>query len=150
MRLEKHKRKATINRSDGLKQEVNFFLREFAEDHSGKELFIDIMNSKATFVPLEDINANEIFFLNKSCVKYLELYIRDLTEETMLSSEIPVQIELINGEILDGSFYLEMPQNRSRVSDYINFSHEFIYLCREEGDIILNKAFIFSIKDTEK
>ncbi len=147
MRLEKIKRKATISRSDGLKQDVYFFLRDFAEEHSGKELFIDIMNSKATFIPLEDIETQDILFLNKSSVMFLELYERDLTEETKLASEIPARIELTNGEILNGSFYVEMPQERSRVSDYINFSPEFIYLCREKGDVILNKAFVFSVKE---
>ncbi len=147
MRLEKNKRKATIRRSDGLKQDVNCFLREFAESHSGKELFLDVMNSKATLIPLEDVETKGIFFLNKSSVMLLELYERDLTEETRLASEAPVRIELTNGEILKGSFYLEMPQERSRVSDYINFSPEFIYLCREDSDVILNKAFIFSVQE---
>ncbi len=78
---------------------------------------------------------------------FLELPERDLSEETMLASEIPVRVELTNCEILNGSFYVEMPQERSRVSDYINFSPDFIYLCRREGDIILNKAFVFSVKD---
>lgn len=147
MRLEKNKRKATISRSDGIKQDVNFFLRDFAEDHSGKEPFLDIINSKATFIPLEDVKTQDIFFLNKSSIMFLELYERDLTEETMLASEIPVRVELTNGEILNGSFYMDVPQERSRASDYINFSPEFIYLCRKEGDIILNKAFMFSVKD---
>ena len=147
MRLEKNKCKATICRNDGLKQDVNFFLRQFAEGHSGKELFLDIMNSKASFIPLEDIETNEILFLNKSSVMCLELHERDLMEETMLALEVPVQVELTNGDTLNGSFFVEMPQDRSRVSDYINFSPEFIYLCREEGDIILNKAFLFSVKE---
>ena len=134
---------------DGLKQDVNFFLRQFAEGHSGKELFLDVMNSKASFIPLEDIKTNEIVFLNKSNVMFLEIHERDLTEETMLASEVSVHVELTNGQTLDGSFFLEMPQDRSRVSDYINFSPEFVYLCREEVDIILNKAFLFSVTEGE-
>ena len=149
MRLEKNKRKATICRSDGLKKDVNFFLRQFAEGHSGKELVLDVMNSKASFIPLQDIKTNGIVFLNKSNVMFLELHERDLMEETMLASKVPVLVELTNGDTMNGSFFLEMPQDRSRVSDYINFSPQFVYLCREEGDIILNKAFLFSVTEAE-
>ena len=147
MKMEKYKRKATVCRSDGLKLDVNFFLRRFAEQHSGKELIIDILNSKATFIPLEDIHQAGVLFLNKKKVMFLELYERDLAEETMLVPGIRVQVELTNGDILNGDLFLEMPQDRSRVSDYLNFSPSFIYLGREEGDIILNKEFMFSVKD---
>ncbi len=150
MRMEKYKRKATICRSDGKKLDVNFYLRQFAEEHSGQELVIDIFNSKATFIPLEDIRENKVFFLNKKKVMFLELAERDLTEETMLVPEIRVQVELSNGEVLKGNLFLEMPQDRSRVSDYLNFSPGFVYLGREEGDIILNKEFMFSVKEKDE
>jgi hypothetical protein len=145
--MEKHKRKATICQSDGLRLDVNFFLGRFAEEHSGKELIIDILNSKATFIPLEDIRKTDVLFLNKRKIVCLELYERDLSEETMLVPGIQVQVELTTGEVFNGDLFLEMPQDRSRVSDYLNFSPGFIYLGREEGDIILNKDFIFSVKD---
>ncbi len=147
MHLEKNKLKVTIFRSDGLKQDVIFFVRQFAEEHSGKELVLDIMNSRSSFIPLEDVENNDIFFFNKRNVMFLELYERDLAEETMLANEIHVQVDLTNGDILNGSFFIEMPQERSRVSDYINFASDFIYLCRGKGDVILNKEFMFSVKE---
>ena len=147
MQTQKYKRKAAICRRDGLKLDVNFFLRQFAEEHSGKELILDILNSKATFIPLEDIRKNEVFFLNKRSLMFLELYERDLTEETLLVPEIQVQVELADGQVLNGSLFVEMPQERSRVSDYLNFSPGFIYLGRKEGDLILNKEFMFSAKE---
>ena len=60
------------------------------------------------------------------------------------ASQIFVQT---TGEIFNGDLFVEMPQERSRVSDFLNFSPDFIYLGREEGDIILNKEFVFSVKD---
>ncbi|GAG17642.1 unnamed protein product [marine sediment metagenome] len=65
----------------------------------------------------------------------------------MLAPEVPVEVELINGEILAGSFFVEMPPERSRLSDYLNFSPQFLYLCRQKWDIILNKAYMRSVKD---
>lgn len=149
MQLKKDKRSATLCRSDGTRQDVNFFLSQFAEEHSGKELIIDVLNSKATFIPLEDIKTGEVLFLNKARVMSMKLHERDLSAETILTPKVMVQVELINGEILTGGFFIEMPQERSRVSDYLNFSPAFVYLCGDIKDIILNKAFVFSVRDIE-
>jgi len=54
---------------------------------------------------------------------------------------------LTNHQILNLSVFMELPEERSRVSDYLNFSSGFIYLCGKERDIIMNKAFLFSVKD---
>ena len=147
MRLEKMKRRATLCRSDGVKQDVNFFLSPYAEEHSGRELILDVLNSNSTFLPVEDMRTEAIFFLNKSGVMSLEIPERDLAEETLLCPEKHVQVELTNHEILNLSLFMEMPEERSRVSDYLNFSPGFIYLCGKEKDLILNKSFVFSVKD---
>ncbi|OPY73174.1 MAG: hypothetical protein A4E62_00590 [Syntrophorhabdus sp. PtaU1.Bin002] len=147
MRIEKNKRRVTLCRSDGMKLDVNFFLSPYAEGHSGKELMLDVLNSNSAFLPVEDIHTGATFFLNKSEVMFLEIPERDLAEETVLNPQKSVQVELTNHEILNLSLFMEMPEDRSRVSDYLNFSPGFIYLCGKEKDIILNKSFVFSVKD---
>lgn len=147
MRVEKIKRKATLCRSDGRKLDVNFFLSPYAKGRSGNELILDVLNSDSTFLPVEDINTGAITFFNKCRIMSLEIAERDLSDETLLSQEKRVQVELTNNEILHMSLFLEMPEERSRVSDYLNSPPRFIYLCGEETDIILNKAFVFSVKD---
>jgi len=147
VRLEKMKRRVTLCRSDGVKLDVNFFLSPYAEGHSGRELILDVLNSNSTFLPVEDIRTRAIFFLNKSGVMYLEIPERDLADETVLNPEKCVQVELTNYEILNLSLFMEMPEERSRISDYLNFSPVFIYLCGKEKDIILNKSFVFSVRD---
>ena len=147
MRVEKIKRKATLCRSDGKKLDVNLFLSPYAKGRSGNELLLDILNSDLTFLPVEDINTGAIIFFNTGRIMSLEIDERDLSDETLLSQEKRVQVELTNNEILRMSLFLEMPEERSRVSDYLNSPSRFIYLCGEETDIILNKAFVFSVKD---
>ncbi|MEE9911332.1 MAG: hypothetical protein K4571_06370 [Deltaproteobacteria bacterium] len=146
--MEKIKRRATLRRSDGVKLDVNFFLSPYAEGHSGKELILDILNSASTFLPVEDVDTGAIIFFNKSNVMSLEIAERNLLDETLLSREKRVHVELTNGETLKMSIFLEMPEERSRVSDYLNSPERFIYLCGKERDILLNKAFVFSVKDS--
>ena len=149
VRLEKMKRRATLCRSDGMKLDVNFFLSTYAEGHSGRELILDVLNSNSAFLPEEDISTGAIFFLNKSGVMSLEIPARDLAEETVLNPEKSVQVELMNHEILNLNLFMEMPEERSRISDFLNCSPKFIYLCGKEKDIILNKSFVFSVKDLD-
>jgi len=147
VKINKFRHKATVCGSDDWRLEVNLFLRQVAEEHSGREIILDILNSKASFIPLEDFQANEILLVNKSKIMCVELKERDLTEETMLAPEIPVEVKLTNGEILTGGLFLAMRSERSRLSDCLNFSPQFLYLCREKGDIILNKSYVFSVKE---
>ena len=149
MRLEKNKRRVTFWRSDGVKLDINFFLSPYAEVHSGRELILDLLNSSSTFLPAEDVRTGAIFFLNKSGVMFLEIPERDLTEETLLNPQKSFEIELTNHQILSLNLFMEMPEDRSRISDYLNFSPGFIYLCGEEKDFILNKSFVFSVKDLD-
>jgi len=145
--VEKNRRSATLCRSDGIKLDVNFFLSPYAEHHSGKELILDILNSDKMFIPVEDIHNGVILSLNKGSIMFLELPERDLLDETLMAPKKLVQVELTNHQILNLSVFMELPEERSRVSDYLNFSSGFIYLCGKERDIIMNKAFLFSVKD---
>ncbi len=147
MKIQKRRRKARLCRTRGWKRDVDFFLRHVAEEHSGREMVIDVLNSKASFIVVEDLRTNEVLLINKSEIMFLELEERDLIEEITLAPEISVQVELVNGDMLIGSFFVDRPPERSRLSDYINFSPQFLYFCREEGDIILNKAYVFAVKE---
>lgn len=99
------------------------------------------------FIPVEDIHNGVILSLNKGNIMFLELPERDLLDETLMAPKKLVQVELTNHQILNLSVFMELPEERSRVSDYLNFSSGFIYLCGKERDIIMNKAFLFSVKD---
>ena len=147
MKIAKLKQKATVYESGGSKLEVNFHLRQIAERHSGRETILDILNSKTSFIPLEDLKAGEILFLNKSEVVRVELHERDLAPEIKIPLEVPVEVKLTDGEVLFGNFLIDMPPARSRVSDYLNYSPQYFYLCRRKGDIILNKAYMHSVKN---
>ena len=146
VKIEKLKQRAKIYESRGLRLEANFHLRQIAEKHSGRETILDILNSKVSFIPLEDLKTGEILFLNKSEMVRVELHERELASEIKIPLEVPVQVKLTNGEILFGNFLIDMPPARSRVSDYLNYSLQYLYLCQKKGDVILNKAYMHSVK----
>lgn len=147
MNIQKVKRTATVRGGDGWRLEGSFFLRRQAEEHTGRELLIDVLNSRAVFIACEDLDTGEILFLNKARIMWLELRERDLIEETTALPQIGVRVEMTSGEVLEGSFFKETPPERSRLSDYLNFTPWFIYLCRDGGDVILNKTYVLSARE---
>ena len=145
MKVDKFKRQATLRVSTGGRLDVNFFLSYSTDEHPGRELIIDVLNSERSFIPLEDILKDEILMIGKNRFMDVELTDRDLLPETLEAREIEVQIELINGDLVEGSFYTDLPPDKLRLSDYLNFTPQFIYLCRDRNDVILNKDYILSL-----
>ena len=148
MRVDKIKRKATIVMSDGQKLDVSFFLSPFSESHSGGETVFDVVSSQNSFVPLVDNETGEIVFMNKDHLMLIELLERESEPEIdPHPRSAQVQVEMINKEKLNGEVFIDMPQSRSRVSDYFNIFHQFISIHGSHGDLILNKAYIYSVTE---
>jgi hypothetical protein len=146
MKVDKFKRQGTLRVSTGGRLDVNFYLSYSTDEHSGRELIIDILNSERSFIPLEDISKGEILMIGKNRFMDVELTDRDLLPETQEAREIGVQIELINGDLVEGTFHTDLPSDKLRLSDYFNHTPQFIYLCRDQDDVILNKDYILSLK----
>jgi pyruvate,orthophosphate dikinase len=53
MAIKKTRKRATVYGSDGSKVDAFFFLRHTAEAHSGREFIIDVLNSHAVFISVE-------------------------------------------------------------------------------------------------
>ena len=147
MKIEKFMQQASLRISTGGRLEVNFFLENSSKEHSGRELIIDVLNSERIFIPLEDVLESEILMIGKSKFMDVELMERDLLPETLEAQEIPVHVELITGDFLKGSFFTEMPPDKLRLSDYLNFAPQFIYLCWDQHDVILNKDYILTVRN---
>ena len=146
MKIEKFKRQATLRMNTGGTLDVNFFLSYPTDQNPKREHIIDVLNSDRDFIPLEDILSNEILLIGKNRFMDLELSERDIQTETLEAHEIAVEVELVNGEVIHGSVFTELPPNRLRLSDFLNFTPQFIYVCREQSDVLINKDYILSVK----
>jgi hypothetical protein len=145
MIINKTRRSAVVHWSDERFTEVSFFLQDYADGHSGRELILDVLNSSSDFLPLEEIHKERVSLVNKKCIRWVELKERELLEEIMFPQEKSVEVEMIGGKVFRGRFLVEMPPERSRLSDHLNFTPQFIYLRLEDRDLILNKSYLFSV-----
>ena len=58
-----------------------------------------------------------------------------------------IQVEMVNNEKIDGYVFIDMPKIKSRVSDDFNIFHQFVCIYQDQSDLILNKAYILSVKE---
>jgi hypothetical protein len=146
IKIDKLKRPASVLMGNNVKLEVNFFLSPTAETHSGSELIVDVLNSGQTILPMEDCYTGEIILVNRMQIKTVELSEGELSKETIGFHEDPVTIELMDGDPLKGSLFIDMPPGRSRLSDYLNSTSQFIYIFLNPNDFIVNKSFIATVR----
>lgn len=146
MKVDKFRNKARIMLSDGKRFEVNFFLSHHSAHHSGSETIFDVLNSQLSFIPLEDIHTNEVIFAAKAQIMSVELLHREVVSSLFLR-QLQVQVSLLNGEVIHGEILIDMPQTKPRLSDFLNLSHNFLYIQRQEGDIVINKSHIVSLQE---
>ena len=147
MIINKGRRSAVVHWSDDRFTEVSFFLQDYAEGHSGRELILDVLNSSSNFIPMEDAESKKVSLVNKQRIRWVELKEKEIFDDTGLSQEQFVQAEMIGGKVIRGRVPVEMPPERSRLSDHLNFTPQFIYLIQEDRDLILNKSYLLSVWD---
>ena len=147
MIINKTRRSAVVYWSDDRFMEVSFFLQDYAEGHSGRELILDVCNSTHDFIPLEEVQQKEVILANKRRIRWVELKEKDFLDDVMFPQEQPVEVEMSGGKVFEGTFPVEMPPERSRLSDHLNGTPQFLYLIRKEGDLILNKSYLLYVRD---
>ena len=145
MIIQKNRRRARVIETDNRFRDVHFYLQEHADEHSGRELILDVLNSEFQFLSLEDVKTGQFVAVNKQRIVRVEPEGRDLLEGSVFTREISVQVEMRDGRILQGIFPVESPPERSRLSDHLNLTPPFLYLMGQEKDFIVNKFHILSV-----
>lgn len=146
MKIEKFKCRANVHFSNGGSLDVHFFLGYQAKRHAGAETLLDVLNSDRTFVPVEDILMNEVLLIGKTRIVYLELSEAGAVYEGEASVELPVTVELVNGETLKGSFLTDLPSESRRASDYLNITPQYICIQSNSNWLVVNKDYVLSVK----
>ena len=146
MKVEKFKCRANVHFSTGGSLDVHFFLAHEAGTHPGPETLLDVLNSDRTFVPIEDILMDEVLLIGKTRIVYLELPEAGAVLQGKDLVELPVTIELVNGETLRGNFLTDLPPESRRASDYLNIMPQYICLQSHPKWLVINKGYVLSVK----
>ncbi len=148
-KMEKVRMPVTLSIIDNSLIEGNIFLSEYSPIHHGREMVKDMFNSGKDFFPIELKNDNSIILINKYNVIKVILVERDRLEvELTMGKKQKAKITLSNGEIVTGMFVVEMPEEKSRLSDFLNNPDKYLYIEKEDdkdNDLIINSYYINTI-----
>jgi len=110
--------------------------------HAGEEEPIEALNGDLPFIVISLDNPDELRFYNRNSVLRLEY-----TEHPNTNTEtakIHCRIQMMDGAVIDGKIQEALPENKSRLFDYLNRKEDrFIKLYTDENEIcLINKSYI--------
>ncbi len=129
----------------GETREVHVFLSEGVPDSPHGERLSDLLNGQAKFVPVSDATRETVTFVNSAsiAVAWVEAA-HELREEERLTilTEHEVEVRLVGGQRLQGLVTYLQPDDRSRLTDYLNGTPSFLRLIQGERMALINKHHV--------
>ena len=110
--------------------------------HAGEEEPVEALNGDAPFIVISLEDPDQLRFYNRNSVLRLEY---TETSSTIVSTaNIDCQIQMMDGAVIKGKIQEALPQDKSRLFDYLNRKDErFIKLYTDENEVCLvNKSYI--------
>lgn len=117
--------------------------------HAGEEEPIEALNGDAPFVVISLEDPEQLRFYNRNSVLRLEY--TENADATTSAAVMNCRIQMMDGAIITGKIQEALPQNKSRLFDYLNRTDErFIKLYTGEKEIcLINKSYINYVTNEE-
>jgi hypothetical protein len=138
--------------ADGRRFRGRIFLPTAAHDHAGSMRAEEWMNEAADFFPFLHDDASSPVLLNKREVVALSVPAsadRDTTLEGMPLPQRRLALEC-GARRFEGTIVIDMPENHSRVVDYLNRPGAFLTLRDGERHHLIAKARITRVTETRE
>lgn len=132
---------------DGQKLEGGFYVPATGPDGNPGRLLDRLNDASEEFLPLAGRYET---LLNKSCIVTVELASgQQQTEgiESDVAREQKVRIALARGDTVEGWIRYLMPEERSRLLDYLNEAPNFIPVIGERRVSLVHRRFIQSVEE---
>ncbi|HJU64143.1 MAG TPA: hypothetical protein VJ596_00640 [Gemmatimonadaceae bacterium] len=143
-RIEKQRLAISLRLLGGQSVEGDMFLQPSPYGYSGGERAVDVLNARASFVPVE-LDDGSVLLVQKDRV--IEVRGDGLAEEDEIRLAIaipsPLEITMTDGTLVEGSLMLEVPHDRQRALDYLNDCRmRFLTVYTSEGARLVNSKLI--------
>ncbi|MDP6528240.1 MAG: hypothetical protein QF819_05090 [Gemmatimonadota bacterium] len=143
-----------IRMADGETREGMLYLDYIDAIHRGEQTLLDKLNDDYPWFPLGDATDGTTGIVNRSQVVLVEPgkgtpaeALR--TPATGTFREESVTVELSGGEKIHGRVAMDLPEEFSRVSDFLNFPECFFALETSDGPVLIAKDHLFLLTPHE-
>jgi hypothetical protein len=128
----------------GEARDVAVFLSESSPGGEGERLS-DLLNSEAKFLPAQDVATEAMTFVHSVTLAVARVdaqhELREVDQLT-LRTEHAVELRLVDGQCLKGLFAYVQPEERSRLTDYLNDAPPFLRLLQGDKVALINKRHV--------
>jgi hypothetical protein len=122
------------------------FLSLYEAHRPGPQRVGELLNGQDTFLPIK--TGDGTLHLNiDNIIEARTSEEEELHELMMLGRKYRVEIITLGGKKIAGDVFVDLPQESSRVSDFLNQPRRFFPLIASGGVIYVARRFILSAKD---
>jgi hypothetical protein len=127
----------------------NMFVQSVSPNRTGREEIPDVLNGEEAFFPLAQEGGT--LLVAKDQVR--EVVVRGDFSSAFVQTNarrVPVELTLTDGAIRTGEVYLEMPEQRPRVLDFLNrYAQRFVVLYAAGGVCLINRSLIEHVRPAD-
>lgn len=145
LNIEMTKKKAEVMFSDGSSLSGQFFVLLHAQGRVGSECLLDILLDERIYLPFEE-EGGKILLLQKGSIVMVMAEGREYLQDVPFQKKMETRIKFLSGESIEGKVYSDLPQSKSRLSDFLNHSRRFFCLETEGKEHYINTQYIKSVE----
>lgn len=145
-KIEKQTRTAAFALSSGKTVEGEVFLRLYEAHHTGPQKIGDLLNGDTPFIPVK--TPDGVVLLNLRQIVSAKVPLEEEQDDLMiLGQKLSVTVEMTNAWEQSGDVYVNLPEGKDRLKDYINQPGLFFPLFDSKLIVYINRLHILFISD---
>ncbi len=147
-RFDKIEQEVVLFLADGIVLEGTVFLAPHAYTHAGPQTLLELLREDERFLPLRDRDGS-LRLVNKESVSHACHAAgsgeEQDTEMTPFGEKVAARLFFFGRETLEGTLYVEMPRDRSRLKDFLNAAPDFFPFESGESNYIINSRLLYQV-----
>lgn len=146
-RIEKYRLPVAVTLTSGDRLAGDVFVQANARYRVGPEDASDLFNSPEPFCPLDADGGTHLIAKEMVTEVEADLVVEDDALRRASAAYALVEIRMADGAIRTGSVYLEVPLERPRLLDFLNFyTLRFLTLHTVDGARLINRRYIARVR----
>ena len=125
-------------------EEFKIFLNSFSRSGIGEESLREFLDNNNGFIPLKEVKTGTLSLINLKQVIYL-LDMEPLSAVTRKK----VHLTMTGGIEMDVTHFKNLPDNQSRILDYLNAADPFVSFLKDGSLVFINKSKIMRSEEYE-
>jgi hypothetical protein len=148
LNIEMSKKKAQIFFPDGSHLSGHFFVLLHAQGRVGGECLLDLLLDERSYLPFE-MEGGQVQLFQKGSIVMVRSEGCQYLQGVSYQRKMNTRIIFLSGQTLEGKVYSDLPQSKSRLSDFLNHSRRFFCLEADGNEYLVNAQFIKSVDPSQ-